>query len=404
VEAVAEDCGGVGYEARVAVAGTIGAAWAVATQGSSKFKVQSSKFDRSACESTLNSEFGTLNLNCLRVEPQTLDLLSQLGIARLDQLLEVPRETLRARFGERLLLRVDQLLGVAQEIIVPYRPPPQFVEEWVLEYAAERRDVIEQIMRELVRRIATALGSRREGVLKLNTRLDCVPGRPIVLEIGLFRPSADEKHLWDLMAMQLDQARLPGPVGRVRIEAALTAPLENRQGELFSGNEHECERQLALLIDRCSSRLGPSAVLRPLVTADPLPEKAVRYRAGVGSRRSGVRKFKVQGSKFKVKDDTTLNLELATLNSLLRPLFLHSPPRALEVMSVAPNGPPVSFGLQGEKHEVVACVGPERIEAGWWRGKTVRRDYWRVVTAAGQRFWVFRQLEDGQWFLHGEFS
>jgi protein ImuB len=91
------------------------------------------------------------------------------------------------------------------------------------------------------------------------------------------------------------------------------------------------------------------------------------------------------------------------LSFVFRPLSLFSSPRALEVMSVAPDGPPVWFGLAGEKHEVVGQAGPERIEAGWWRGKTVRRDYWRVVTASGQRFWVFRQLENGRWFLHGEF-
>jgi protein ImuB len=396
--AVVADCAELGYEARVAVADTIGAAWAVATQGGSKFKVQSSKIEL------------TWNLNCLRVEPETLDLLAQLGITTLDQLLALPRETLRARFGERLLLRVDQLLGTAQEIIVPHRPPPQFIEEWLLEYPAERREVIEQIVRELVRRVATELANRREGILKLNCRLDCAPGRPVMFGIGLFRPSADERHLWDLVAMQLEQAKLPGPVGRVRIEAGLTGRLENRQGELFAGNQHEAERQLALLIDRCSSRLGPTAVLRPQLTVDPLPERAARYVKGVRGQGTGVRKFKIQDSKFKVRDQATLNSEWTrcagapTWNSLLRPLFLHSPPQVLEVMSIAPDGPPVLVGFQGQKHEVVAWSGPERIEAGWWRGKTMRRDYWRVVTATGQRFWLFRQLDGGQWFLHGEFA
>src|SRR5205814_7693624 len=123
----------------------------------------------------------------------------ELGIVRLDQLLGLPRESLRARFGERLLLRIDQLLGTAQEMIVPHRPPPQFAEEWLLEYPAERRDIIEQVVRELVRRIANALANRREGVVRLTCRLDCAPGRPLLFEVGLFRPSAVEEHLWDLV-------------------------------------------------------------------------------------------------------------------------------------------------------------------------------------------------------------
>jgi protein ImuB len=57
----------------------------------------------------------------LRLPSETLGLLAQLGLTRLDELLALPRASLRARFGERLLLRLDQLTGAAQEMIVPYR-------------------------------------------------------------------------------------------------------------------------------------------------------------------------------------------------------------------------------------------------------------------------------------------
>jgi protein ImuB len=406
---IVADLARLGYEGRVAVSDTIGAAWAAARQ-SFKFHVSSFTLDDHD-DSTWNLELGTWNLDSLRLPAETVDLLSQLGIERLEQLLTLPRESLRARFGELLLLRIDQLLGAAQEVIVPYRSPPQFSEEWLLEYPAEKQDVVEQILCDLVQRIATALACRREGVLKLGCRLDCAPGRAVMLEVGLFRPSADQKHLWDLLKMQLEQAALPGPVGRVRLEAALTAPLENRQGELFAGGEHEAQRQFALLIDRCSSRLGSSAVLQPQLTADPLPERAVRYKARVRQARSGERgvrnsgRSKAQGPKSKARRQESDHSAFHNPHpALLRPLMLHSPPEALEVLSVAPDGPPVSFRFQRQKHEVVGRSGPERIETGWWRGKSVRRDYWRVETAAGQRFWLFRQLADGQWFLHGEYA
>ena len=48
--------------------------------------------------------------------------------------------------------------------------------------------------------------------------------------------------------------------------------------------------------------------------------------------------------------------------------------------------------------------GPERIETGWWRRACMRRDYYRVETTAGLRFWLFRDLDDGGWFLHGSFE
>jgi protein ImuB len=91
-------------------------------------------------------------------------------------------------------------------------------------------------------------------------------------------------------------------------------------------------------------------------------------------------------------------------SAIFRPLSLYSPPIALSAVSIAPEGPPVSFQWQGQRHHIVHQEGPERIETGWWRGKSVRRDYWRVETTTGQRFWLFRQLGDGRWHLHGEYA
>jgi hypothetical protein len=34
----------------------------------------------------------------------------------------------------------------------------------------------------------------------------------------------------------------------------------------------------------------------------------------------------------------------------------------------------------------------------------VRRDYYQVETGTGERFWLFRELHSGAWFLHGEFE
>jgi hypothetical protein len=34
----------------------------------------------------------------------------------------------------------------------------------------------------------------------------------------------------------------------------------------------------------------------------------------------------------------------------------------------------------------------------------VQRDYYRVETTTGKRFWLFRRLPDGNWFLQGVFD
>jgi protein ImuB len=81
------------------------------------------------------------------------------------------------------------------------------------------------------------------------------------------------------------------------------------------------------------------------------------------------------------------------------------------MIAVVPDGPPVRFRLGGVVHTVATAHGPERIETAWWRGPTVRRDYYIVETESGARFWLFRRLggrargpRDSGWYLHGVFA
>ena len=154
----------------------------------------------------------------LRLPPEAIDLLAQVGITHVEQLLKLERASLPARFGEELILRLNQFQGNAAETIVAYRPPPEFVAERLLEYPAESRELLERIVFELMERVAADLAERRQGAVQLSCRLDSRP--PLILRVGLYRPSANLSHLWDLMRLQLEQS-LPGPVGRVTLTVQL---------------------------------------------------------------------------------------------------------------------------------------------------------------------------------------
>ena len=87
-----------------------------------------------------------------------------------------------------------------------------------------------------------------------------------------------------------------------------------------------------------------------------------------------------------------------------RPLRLLPRPARLTATSVLPGGPPLRFHHRGQAAPVAHAWGSERIETGWWRGQSVGRDYFCVETTTGRRFWLYRRLRDGQWFLHGMFE
>jgi protein ImuB len=195
--------------------------------------------------------------------------------------------------------------------------------------------------------------------------------------------------LLELLKMQLDQLALPGPVESLRMEATLVAPLERRQTELFSDGIRQATRQLACLVNRLSSRLGYQAVTRPRLVADAQPECSYFVQPLTGQPRSATRPRRASRS--------------GSAGLPIRPLSLRCSPLPVEVVAVA-DGPPVRLHLNQSQHTISRHWGPERIETAWWRGRSIRRDYYRIETRTGHRFWLFRQLSDGRWFLQGAFG
>ena len=143
-EAIVSDFGRLGLAARVAVADTIGAAWAAArcgmkwAVGSGQWAVnlKSEIFDPSSFiphPSSLRPPPSALIIPpgqspaflaplppaALRLPGETVRLLGELGVTRIGQLEALPREEFSSRFGPALLRRLDQAFGRLDEPVPP---------------------------------------------------------------------------------------------------------------------------------------------------------------------------------------------------------------------------------------------------------------------------------------------
>ena len=107
---------------------------------------------------------------------------------------------------------------------------------------------------------------------------------------------------------------------------------------------------------------------------------------------------------YQSREDDSYSIVEQTPEPAPRPLSVWPAPVPIEVLALFPEGPPLRFVWRGAEWRVAAWWGPERIETGWWRGDDVRRDYYQVETASGERFWLFRRMPDERWFLHGVFA
>ena len=86
-----------------------------------------------------------------------------------------------------------------------------------------------------------------------------------------------------------------------------------------------------------------------------------------------------------------------------RPLRLLPRPIRLTVLPET-EAAPQRIAWAGQQHAVRWSCGPERIETGWWRGRPVGRDYYRIRDHDGPPLLDLSPLANGQWFLHGMFE
>jgi protein ImuB len=402
----------VGYVVRVAVADTPGAAWAAVRFGR-LLSPPSPAAPIIIPGGRQQALLGPLPVAALRLPAKTIDMLHELGIRQIAQLQALPRSALPARFGAGVLERLDQAWGLVEELIVPVPPVEPIEAAWSFEEPTAERRALESVLQRLIDEIAETLAARQEGAQRLICRLFCVGKEPVQLTIGALQPTAAAEHLGELIRLQLERITLAGEVLAVELEVVSSGPLEWRQQEFFdTGVNREGERQLAVLLDRLSSRLGEKSVLRPKLCPDPQPEYAGRLETvlAITNSKSEIRNPKLYqrlrtnpGADTPGSPSSVPDYQLIA-GPAVRPLCLKPRPAPIEVVSVVPDGPPVRFRWHATEHVIACSWGPERIDTGWWRGPHVERDYYRVETATGQRFWLFRQNDTGKWFLHGTFE
>jgi protein ImuB len=378
-----------GYQTRVAIAATMGAAWALAHEATPPGTSFSAEFAIVPTEQTA-TRLIPLSIQALRLSADTVELLHQLGIRRIGQLLQLPRKSLSARFGNELLLRLDQACGRVPETIVAHSPAEPLQASWQLEYPTAKREIIEKMTQALTEQLSIRLQQQDREAVQIEYHLSPTSGAPTTICVGLYTATASARHFFDLLRMQLESQSLSGPIQQATLQATIAVARHDHQHRLFADSDSDsaapASRQLAHLIERLSSRLGRERVVSARLSREPQIELAYRYHPLTD---------KLPAARHTRNQDQ--------LTAYCRPLLLIHPPLALPAVSIAPDGPPVSFHYQSNTHQIIAHWGPERVETGWWRGPTIRRDYYRVEDQHGSRFWLFRDLRKSSWFLHGEF-
>ena len=366
----------LGYDARAAISDTMGAARAVARFG----KVTPIIAPGKQGEALLG-----LPPSALQLEPLILERLQKLGLRTIGSFISMPRRELRRRFGEILLLRLGQALGVEDEVLVPLIPPVPFVERLPCLEPICTAVGIDIAIQKLLEALCLRMQSEGKGLRKAILKCYRVDGKLVSVGISTTRGSYSVSHLCKLFELQVSKIEPALGIELFVLEAPKVEDVDTVQEKLWAGRPGLEDTALSELLDRIATKVGPERIRRYLPSENYWPERSLRLATSLQETPS-----------------TSWRTDRP------RPVRLLPRPESIEVMSLLPDYPPKVFTYNGRRHVVAKSDGPERIEREWWQdtGKQ-HRDYYAVEDTDGQRYWVFRSghfNEKPEWFLHGYFA
>ena len=387
-----------GITARIAIADTAGAAWALARQGGGPIRIVAPGEHPPA--------LAPLPVAALRLAAPALELLARLGIDSIGQLTELPRAPLVRRFGPAIVERLDQAIGRVPEPLDPVIPPTAITVEQRFAEPIATAEAIEHWLRTLMPRLAHDLAEAGQGARVVDLVAARVDGVPQRLRLGFARPVRDADHMLRLALRRIEEVEPGYGIDAIALHVRRADPLGPEA--LSPALAEQAEPDLSLLIDTLANRIGADRLWRVTPVESDVPERSLAYAPPLDPPAA-------RATPLKADDVRRLDArgeDHPWHPRWPRPVRLLRRPEELDhVIAELPDQPPRRFTWRGVTHRVVHAEGPERISGEWWRRPAEReavRDYFRVEVEGGQRFWLFRRGDgvcgetgDLRWFLHG---
>jgi protein ImuB len=366
-----------GYDVRIAIADTIGTAWAIARFVQNNFIIKSG-------EQTM--ALLPLPPSCLRIDAAIAERLEKLGLRQINNFISIPRPSLRRRFGMELLQQLDKALGHEEETIIPVIPIEPYYERLPCLEPIVTVTGIEIALQRLLDALCKRLALEENGLRMAVFKCYRIDGKIEKIEIGTNRPTCNTKHLFKLFEIKIDAIEPALGIELFTLDALKVEALPITQEELWKNNCGLDNINLSELLDRIAGKMGAGKIHRYVPDEHYWPERSFKAALTIDEPLQ-----------------TTWKIDRP------RPLQLLSKPEVIDVTAPIPDYPPMNFRYKGKLHKIMKADGPERIEQEWWLQQGQHRDYYAVEDEEGHRYWLFRLghydvAKSYQWFIHGFFA
>jgi protein ImuB len=302
---------------------------------------------------------------------RTLAHLTDLGVVRMRDMLDLPMEGVARRFGPEIAICLGRLMGTIADPREPYSPPPRFRARLELPAEANGVDALLFPLRRMLVEMEGTLRGRGAGIQQLVLWLEHGRKRRTRLDLEFASPERESDFILSITREKLGRLTLPAATIALDLRADALLPFVPRESTWLPGAKEQAIGR-DRLIQRLSARLGRERVFGIAIADDHRPDRG-----------------------WKMVSDTISYEMVSDTDRVERPTWLLNRPQRLISRNDAPS-------YQGD---LTFIAGPERIESGWWDGAEVRRDYYVAANARGETFWIFREHRGEQgWYMHGVFA
>lgn len=338
-----------------------------------------------------------LPIAALDCDDKIMRALRHAGLKTVGAVAERLHSELSERLGKEFVARLKIMLGDEDWPLTPRRALPDLMAEQRFADPVTSADVVATSLSSLAQSLCEILAREGRGVRVLEAAFFRADGKVERIAIRTGEALREPGVMMRLLRQKLDALADPLDPGfgfdLIRLEALLAE--ETKPSTMSFDNHENAAWQVAFLIDRLSVRFGEHRVQRFVAQDTHIPE-ASAVAVPAQDRDFGSQSWTL---KRKAGDPPRRPLRL-----------LEKPEEIMVPASEFPEGAPKRFRWRRAQFDVTRAEGPERIAMEWWHHKGATRDYFRVETREGQRFWLYRDglyRENGhapRWYMQGLFA
>ncbi|GGY72533.1 DNA repair nucleotidyltransferase [Cellvibrio zantedeschiae] len=330
----------------------------------------------------------SLPIHLLQDYPNAIDALKKTGFTTLadiaKQIDAQKISSIKKRLGAEFTEYFCGIFGIEQNFQqnslfanpLPNYKPLEFFSDYIqFDYPITQNDQLYYPVESLLQNLSDYLQKRQLECQHIEWTLSDIYHNKFLLNVHSDTPESHWQLLYDLTLIQLDSRELPFEVDSLTLICRNTNSMQNRNQLLVfdhSRKSRSVGRSFAITMAKLKARLGDQSIYKLSYRDSLLPEK----------------------SHCKISFNDTPNQNLPPIHKKsLRPTWLLDCPLMIEERTQ---------GLYW-RGKLNLLAGPERINAQWWE-KPVARDYFIAQRHDHVRLWVFFDLHQKAWYLHGIFA